>query len=346
MGYRAVNEKKRLTIPLLLVLAVLWTGLPGCRSNSGGQQPNLTLTALSAAIARTATAAQGQNSSTDTLATAQAKATQSSLEILATQTARASTRDEAQLATATVAAPIVAELPLYGLDASSGHAAWLHDPLTLEISGYQEFAYGNDYMQVPAADFVLAADITWDTQYGSSGCGFMFRSDGDEAKPNQYLIIASRFANGRVVFSALADGEIANIHDFYPKDNDRSFDWQNGSTNRLAVIARGALIEIYTNGVKIGEIDTTQPPKKPPSPPKPAAPADQTNQVAMAEYQAQLEEYEEILSQSQTSYNTALSNYSEEPAVFEEGFLAMIAVSESGHTVCTFDKAWLWLLEN
>jgi hypothetical protein len=340
-----MKKKHRLSLSLLLILAILWASLPGCSSTGSSQQPNLTLTALSAAVARTATAAQGQDSSTDALATAQVKATQSSLEIQATQTARAGTRDEAQLATATVAAPIVAELPRYGLDSSSGRAGWLHDPITLEISGYHDFAYGNDHMQVTAADFVLAADITWDTQYGSSGCGFMFRSDGDEVKPNQYMVIASRFANGRVVFSALADGEIANIYDFYPKDNDRSFDWQNGTTNRLAVIARGPLIEIYTNGVKIGEIDTTQPPKKPPTPPKPAEPADKSNQSAMEAYQTQLKEYQDILSQSQTSYNTALRNYSERPAVFEEGFLAMIAVSESGRTKCTFDKAWLWLLD-
>ena len=339
-----MSQKQRLISSLLLVLTVALLAT-GCSSNGGSQQPNLTMTAMSASIAGTATASQGKDSSADTLATSQAKATQSSLDIQATQTARAGSRDEAQLATATVAAPIIAELPFYGLDASSGYAGWLHDPLTLEISGYQEFAYGNDYMQVTAADFVLAADITWDTQYGSSGCGFMFRADGDENKPNQYLVLASRFANGRVVFTALADGEIANIHDFYPKDNDRTFEWQNGTTNRLAVIARGPLIEIYTNNVKIGEIDTTQPPKKPPSPPKPSAPADQSNQFAMDAYLAQLKEYEDILSQSQTSYNTALKNYEERPAVFEEGFLAMIAASESGRTVCTFDKAWLWILE-
>jgi hypothetical protein len=346
MGYCTVNQKQRLTITLLLILVFLLPCLSGCSSNGDSQQPNLTVTALSAAISSNATAVQGQDSSANSLATAQAKATQSSLEIQATQTALAGSRDEAQLATATIAAPMVAELPFYGLDGSSGHPGWLHDPLTLEISGYQEFAYGNDHMEVTAADFVLAADITWDTQYGSSGCGFMFRSDADEAKPNQYLVIASRFANGRVVFSALADGEIANIHDFYPKDNDRSFDWQNGTTNRLTVIARGPIIEIYTNRVKIGEIDTTQPPKKPPAPPKPAEPLDKSNQDAMAAYQGQLKEYEDILSQSQTSYNTALRNYSERPAVFEDGFLAMIAVSESGRTVCSFDKAWLWILDD
>jgi hypothetical protein len=331
---------------LILLLTILLPLLASCSPDAGSQAPNPTLTALSASVALTATAAQEETGSTGSLATAQAKATQSSQEIQATQTARAGTRDEAQLATATVTAPMVAELPRYGLQDSAGKPGWMHDPLRLEITGYQDFAYGNDYMQVTAADFALAADITWDTQYGSSGCGFMFRSDGDENQPNQYMVIASRFANGRVVFTALADGEIANIQDFYPKDSDRSFDWQNGSTNRMAVIARGPLIEIYTNGVKIGEVDTTQPPKKPPSPPKPEPPADQGNQNAMDQYRAQLEEYEQILTQSQSSYNTALANYSDHPAVFEGGFLAMIALSESGRTLCQFDNAWLWLLEN
>jgi hypothetical protein len=331
---------------LLLLLSILLTMLAGCTPTPSSPFQNPTLTALSASIALTATAAQQEEGSTGTLATAQAKATQSSLDIQATQTARAGTRDQAQLATATVTAPMVAELPRYGLHASGGKPGWMHDPLRLEISGYQDFAYGNDHMQVTAADFALAADITWDTQYGSSGCGFMFRSDGDENQPNQYMVIASRFANGRVVFTAVADGEIANIQDFYPKDSDRSFDWQNGSTNRLAVIARGPLIEIYTNGVKIGEVDTTQPPKKPAPPPKPQPPSDQSNQSAIDQYQAQIKEYEEILSQSQSSYNTALANYSDHPAVFEDGFLAMIALSESGRTICQFDKAWLWLLED
>jgi hypothetical protein len=333
-------------LKLILILSILGTVLSGCNPSGSAPEPNLTLTALSASIARTATAVQQEDTSAGTLATAQAKATHSSLDIQATQTARAGTRDEAQLATATVAAPMIAELPRYNLDASSGRPGWTHDPLRLEISGYQDFAYGNEHMQITATDFVLAADITWDTQYGSSGCGFMFRSDGDENEPNQYMVIASRFANGRVVFSALADGEIANIQDFYPKDNDRSFDWQNGATNRLAVIARGPLIEIYTNGVKVGEVDTTQPPKKPPAPPKPEQPANQGDQSAMEQYQAQVKEYEEILNQSQSAYNTALVNYSNRPAVFEQGFLAMIALSESGRTVCEFDKAWLWLLEN
>ncbi|MDD5369004.1 MAG: hypothetical protein PHQ40_07965 [Anaerolineaceae bacterium] len=328
-----------------LATGILLASLQGCSIFGAGQRSTPTLSSLSAAVAQTATAAKQSGASTDALATAQAKATQKSLEIQITQTARSGNRSDSQLAIATIAAPIVAEIPQYGLDTTKGRVGWVHDPLVLKITGYQQVTYGNDHMEVTAADFALTADITWDTQYGSSGCGFMFRSNGDKNKPNQYMVLATRFANGHVLFTALADGEIANIHDFYPKTEDRSFAWQNGTKNRLAVIARGRLIEIYTNGVKIGEVDTTKPPTRLPSPPKPMPPMDQTSSQALKDYQEQLKEYQDILKQSEAAYQTAVSNYANRQAIFDDGFLAMIAASESGRTVCTFDNAWLWLIE-
>jgi hypothetical protein len=39
-----------------------------------------------------------------------------------------------------------------------------------------------------------------------------------------------------------------------------------------------------------------------------------------------------------------LNNYKKRQAVFDDGFLAMLALSESGHTICKFEDAWLWLL--
>jgi hypothetical protein len=334
--------KVRYTFVIGLVITSL---LAACSLTGQQAEPDPALTALSEAVARTATAASQGSSQTDKLATAQAVATERSQEIFATQTAQVGERDIAGLGTATVAAPVIAELSQYGLDSSSGRVGWMHDPLTLDLTGYQEFTYGNDYMNVIAADFVLAADVIMDTQYGSSGCGFMFRSNGDQQKPSQYMVIATRFANGRVVFSALDEGEIANIHDFYPHEQDRTFDWQNQGKNRLVVVARGQLIEIYTNGVKIGEVDTTQPPKMPGKPAKPQLPLDQTDQNAMAAYRTQLQQYDEIVQQMNANYQQALNNYQNRQANFTEGFLAMIALSESGHTICTFENAWLWLLE-
>lgn len=334
-------KKASNTIPGLLLLAALL--LAGCGDGASSIDP--TVIALGTAIAGTATAAQLDKLSVNKLATAQAEADVKSTSIAATQTAAASGRSAAEIAYATQAAPVIAELPVYGLDSSSGRLGWRHDPLTLEINGYQQMTNGNDHPEVTAANFALAADLTWDTQYGSSGCGLMFRSNGDQKKPDGYMILLTRFGSGHVLFTALADGEIANVHDFFPKTADQAFQWQNSSTNRLAVIARGNLIEIYTNGVKIGEVDTTQPPQRLSMPNKPLPPLNQNDTAAMNAYQTQLAEYKDILKQYESMYQTALKNYSERTAVFSDGFLTMIAASESGRTVCTFSDAWLWLIE-
>ena len=333
------------TLVIVLSVVVLSLLIQGCGTDTKSDSADATGTALSQAIAGTATAEKADTSSAGGLATAEAEATLQSQDISATQTAQLADRDEYQLATATVAAPIVAELPTYGLDATSGEVGWIHDPLTLEVSGYQQMTFGNDFMNIIGRDFVLAADVTWDTQYGDSGCGFMFRSNGDQQKPDGYMLIASRFANGRVVFMALADGEFANLRHFYPKEVDRSFEWQNGTTNRITIVARDNILEVYTNMVKIGEIDTTQPPKQPILPPKPQPPLDQLDQNAKKIYEDQLAQYEDIVQQSQTNFQVAKTNFEAGKAVFSDGFISMLALTQGGRTECKFDKAWLWLLE-
>ena len=337
------NHTARAIIYLLLIV-ILSAVVLGCGSTTK-KSSEATVAVLRQKIAGTATAEQAKASNANELATAQAKATQDSLAISATQTAQSSGRDVTKLATATITAPIIAELPIYGLDASSGKVGWIHDPLTLDITGYQQFAYGNDFMNVTAKNFVLASDITWNTRYGDSGCGFMFRANGDQQKPDQYMVIATRFANGRVIFTALSDGDLANIHDFYPKDADRSFQWENDTTNRFAIVARDNLIEIYTNGAKIGEIDTTQPPKPMTMPAQPIPPLDAGDSAEQQAYEAQLEEYQQIMQQAQQNFQVANSNYQKEPAIFTDGFLSMLAFTQGGSTQCKFDNTWLWLLE-
>ena len=329
----------------LIILIILTFSIQGCGANAQNGSLDATVTAISQAIAGTATAEQANASNAGDLATAQAEATQKHQDISATQTAQLANRDVTKLGTATVAAPIIAELPFYGLDASSGSVGWFHDPLTLDVSGYQQMAYGNDYMNVTAKNFVLAADVTWNTQYGDSGCGFMFRSNGDKQNPDQYMVIATRFANGRVIFSALADGELANMHDFYPRDADRSFQWENDTTNRITIVARDNLIEIYTNRIKIGEVDTSQPPEQIGLPAAPTAPLDSSDTAAQEFYQAQLEEYQQVAQQAQQNFQVATVNYQEGKAEFTDGFLSMLALTQGGRVVCQYDNAWLWILE-
>jgi hypothetical protein len=342
--FTKIEYSKSMVIGLSLLVMLSFL-IQGCGTDPQSDSANATLSAMRQAIAGTTTAEAVDAANAGDLATAEAVATQQSQDISATQTAQVADRDETQLATATVAASVIAELPTYGLDASSGRVGWIHDPLTLEVSGYQQMTFGSDYMNVTAKDFVLVADVTWDTQYGDSGCGFLFRSNGDQQKPDGYMLIASRFANGRVVFTALADGEPANMRHFYPREVDRSFEWQNGTTNRIAIVARDNLIEIYTNRLKIGEIDTTQPPKQTILPPRPEPPVDQLDQNAKKIYEDQLEQYEDIVQQSQTNFQVAKTNFEEGKSIFTDGFLSMLAATQGGRTECKFDKAWLWLLE-
>jgi len=338
--------KKFPLAPLLISLCLLALSLACNLSAGSSDQSEATVQALQESVAKTSTAQAGESSeSSDELATAQAEATARSQEILATQTAGASTRDESQLATATIAAPVLAELPFYGVDPEQGRLAWIHPPVKIEVEGYRQFGHANDFIHIVARDFVMAADITWDTQYGTSGCGFMFRSDGDQKFPNQYMVAASRIGQGHVIFSALADGELANVHDFYANTLDPAFEWQNGTTNRLAIVARGNLIEIYTNQTKIGEVDTAVPPPPPVLPKAPQKPLDQSDTNAMKNYQALLKEHKDLVDQVQSNYQIALANYKTREAIFEQGFVAMLALSESGRTICQFDDAWLWLIE-
>jgi hypothetical protein len=338
------NHSKPLAISLIMLI-VMTILLQACGANNASESMDATVSAIRQALAGTATAEQIKAVNAGELAAAQAEATQKSLNISATQTAQFANRDVSGLATATLTAPIIAELPSYGLNGSSGRIGWIHNPLTLEIRGYQEFTYGNDFMNITAGNFVLAADITWNTQYGDSGCGFMFRSNGDQQKPDQYMVIATRFAEGHVVFTALDDGELANMHDFFPKSQDRSFDWQNGTTNRIAIVARDNLIEIYTNLIKIGEIDTTQPPKPINMPPVPLQPPDNASPEVKDFYQEQLDVYQQISQQAQQNYQIAYANYQKSKPIFSDGFLSMLAFTQGGTTQCKFDNTWLWLLE-
>ncbi len=108
-------------------------------------------------------------------------------------------------------------------------------------------------------------------------------------------------------------------------------------------MARDNLIEIYTNLEKNGEIDTTQPPKQPILPTKPAPPIEKMDKAAQKSYEDQLEEYENIVQQSQEKIQIAKTNFQEGKSVFTDGFLSMLGLTQGGRTICQFDKAWLWL---
>lgn len=331
--------------PAFLALIAI-TGLLSACGGPSDESRAATLEALANSIAATATAAaEGDVDPADALKTAEAEATAQAWSVSATQDALSQLSAEEQAATTTAFAPYAAELPKYDVDPSRGRPGWIHPPLTLDIEGYQQFDSKNQFIFTIVRDFALSADITWNTQYGTSGCGFVLRSDGDEEKPSQYMLMITRGGLGHVIFAPIVEGDIVGGYDFYAKGKDPNFDWQNDTTNRLTVVGRGTMFTIFTNDRLIGEIDTSEPPPDPVFPPPPERPSSD-DEEAMARYQQELEEYEREVEQVRANLVAKRNEMKEKDTVFERGFVAMVAVSESGHTVCRFDNAWLWFIED
>ena len=332
--------KLSLALFLLLIIAL------ACNFSSSTQSNvEATAQALGESVLQTATAAaSGEISSDESVATAQVEATKQSIANVATQTAEAIVDEEGAAATAQVVEPIRAELPKYGVDPNQGELAWIHPPEVLELEGYQQFDYANQFLGTVAKDFVVSADITWNTDFGTSGCGFVLRSDGDQEAPNQYMSLATRGSSGHVIFATVLDGEIVTGRDIYAYGLDPNFDWRNDTTNRLTIVGQGNEFFVYTNDTLIGEIDPSAPPPQPYIPPPPVEPADLSDAVAMEKFQKEKQEYDEVVKQIRADHSARVSSFEPEETIFEKGFIAFVAASESGTTTCKFDNAWLWLI--
>ena len=315
--------KTQLRLSAILLLVIILP-LTAC---SGGQE-DAEIEALSQSIALTATAnAANAFDSSIGAATAAAQATTVSAELQSTQTARAAQGEEAAAAIATAAAPVIAKLPLYGVDPANGRLGWVHPPATLDVEGYLQYDYVNQFIGTVATDFVVSADITWNTSGGLAGCGFVLRSDGNQDALNQYLAIATRGGNGRVLFSSMLNGEVKNTFDNYAYGLDPNFQWQNDTTNTLTVVGQGNSFRIYTNDVLIGEVQAGDKPPAPALPPAPQAPPEDALPEEVTAYEQELVDYDAVVAQMQANYQASLAAYaaSGETPFFERGFIALVA---------------------
>ena len=284
-------KRNILTGLLALILATLACGVGGSDTDQDATVEALSQSIRSTAetedIATPTTAVDTQS----TVAAVQETATQQVEQFEATQVVEATEVSVEATLTSEFLEPIKSELQSYGVDPSEGRLGWVHPPLDIDVEEYLGYSYGGKYLATVARDFVLASDITWNTQFGSTGCGYVIRSNGDEEAFDQYLVMATRGAEGHVGFIIMEDGNAITdeITDFYANGIDPEFEWQNDTTNRMVVVGRGNTFSIYTNGTLLGEV---------------------TPSVA-----------------------------------FDRGFIAFVALNESGYTHCHFDNTYLWLLE-
>jgi hypothetical protein len=328
----------------LLGLLVL---LSACFPQAATTNRQSTVEALAKRIALTATAAALVPSDTNSgKETAVVKATSVAEAHVATQALVSQEDSDAQKATAEVERPVLAQLSFFGEDPDKGRVGWVHAPFTLETSGANGFAARNDFAGVVAGDFVISADITWNTQYGDSGCGFAVRADGNQNAPSQYVFAMTRFANGHVGFLVISKGELVNGADLYPRTKDRKFNADNDSTNQLTVVGHGNKFRVFTNGILIGEVDPTIPPPLPNVPPPPDAPKNSNDPAQKKTFTAAQESQGQVESQIQARFRERQKLFNDSNKEFPKGFTSMIAITQAGKVTCTFNNAWLWLVDS
>jgi hypothetical protein len=276
---------------IFLLAVVLTLFLAGCFS-AEDESINITLTAISAELAQEPTNTATPVPPTSTSTTTPTPTLMPTVDLDATRGAREEATAAAAAVTATAAAPVLAELPTYGVDPTAGELAWIHPPVTISTTGYMTYTYANLNIATIAQDFAVAADITWNTRFGTTGCGFVIRSDGDpEGNYDQYIVLATRAGNGQVLFAIMQDGDTKTneISRIVAYQIDPQFEWQNDTTNRLAVVGRGNTFSIYSNGTFLADV---------------------------------------------------------QPSIaYERGFIAFVALNESGDTTCHYDNTWLWLIQ-
>lgn len=332
------RQFRSLGAAFFLVLSILACNFQGVATES-----SLTPTAIAISETTTPTPADGLGLNiprqvVDATGTAAAQAVE------ATQQAQERIGEEARQATATVFVPYLDQLPLYGVDPNQGLPGWLHPPLTLETDGYQQLEFAPDFLSVVVEDFIVSADITWNTEYGNSGCGFILRSDGNAEAFNQYVVMITRSAGGHAVMFTMANGLIVNILQEYATGVDKSFNWKNDGVNRLTVVGRGQLFSIYSNGTLLGQYDPSVPPARPYLPPEPKPPTT-SDPAAAAKYKKDKADYDKQVEKAWAEHNQRLKLLKEYNSIFPRGFVALVALTESGYTRCQFDNAWLWRIE-
>jgi hypothetical protein len=164
----------------------------------------------------------------------------------------------AAAATAT-AAPIIAkidsELKQYGLSTSQGHLGWLHDPVTVNLDSYMAEDIETDYPDVSVTDFVMQADVTWNTTSGLAGCGFVLRAAPDFNHGDSYRFYTIRlgplwdleyYKNGKFY------SNLTGIRDALPLDDGVD------ATNTVTAVVQGHQMGLYANGQELATVNDSR----------------------------------------------------------------------------------------
>lgn len=163
---------------------------------------------------------------------------------------------EEAAAAAALAEEIRAELEALGVDASRGQLAWTNEaPVVASLNTYntednRPFAESQEF-----SDFVLSADLTWESTGGLVICGFWLRGESFEQRAAHYLFQTIRLSglpSWDVEYWKFADW-VATVSGGGQVQSTQAIDQAQGSTNTFVLVADGSTMVVYANGTRLGQ---------------------------------------------------------------------------------------------
>lgn len=163
-------------------------------------------------------------------------------------------------ATQTIAAAleeIDAELQEIGYSTEEGSLAWVSEaPEEITLTAYNThdwiaLASGQDF-----SDFILKADVSWESTGGFAICGFWFRGESEHKNAAHYKFQTIRLSgwpswdveywkNNNWVSTISPGGRIISTP---------HIDQEQGSTNTFILVAKGSLLTVYANDHRLGQV--------------------------------------------------------------------------------------------
>lgn len=139
------------------------------------------------------------------------------------------------------------ELAEYGLTADNGHLAWRGFPVPLTVTEYLETSL-YEVTDEEVKDFILKANVKWDTTSGLAGCSILFRQDGEFETENRYEFIWMRLQGApawdieRMEFGKFMRNVSLQVN------YDTILQDKKGATNEMVLKVVGEEFKVWING--------------------------------------------------------------------------------------------------
>ncbi len=137
-------------------------------------------------------------------------------------------------------------LEKFGFDRESGRMIYQGEPtIYLTVDSYQEDKL-ETIIADPIKDFVLQAEIEWNSTSGLAGCGIIFRAEEDLERGANYQWVMMRLSG-----APAWDIEYFRYGEFQyglmPAQFTAALDERQGAVNRITLIAQGDTFKTYIN---------------------------------------------------------------------------------------------------